>query len=746
MSLNCAKISQMEKRFDPGKTEKELYDFWESQGYFTPEIDKNKESYCIVMPPPNANGSLHVGHAYFVTLQDIMARWQRMRGKSVLWLPGADHASIATQVTFERELAKKGKTRFDLGRESFYKACFEFTQKNKQKMYLQLKQLGASCDWTREKFTLDEDVTKIGYKTFYQLNKDNLVYRDWRSVSWCPRCATALSDLEVNYKEEDSKLWYISYSLKDSKENIIIATTRPETMLGDTAVAVNPKDKRYKNMIGKIVVLPLINREIPIVADEMVDVEFGTGAVKITPAHDPDDFAVAQRHNLDVISVIGFDAKMTSEAGKDFEGLTTINARNKIIGMLKSKGCLVKEEEYKHRVGVCERCKTVIEPLVSLQWFIKMNDMAKKASDAVKEGEVKIIHKRFEKTYFNWMDNIRDWCISRQLWWGQRLPIWYCGLEGLSQLQKALNPDLVEKYKNSKGCGEVFIGDKPPNKCPKCGNTVYIQDPDTFDTWFSSGQWPYSTLGYPDSKDYKYFYPTSVMETGYEILFFWVARMIMLGIYRTGKIPFKDVYLHGLIRDAFGQKMSKSKPETAIDPTDTIKGYGADALRMSLVFGASAGTDVIATKEKIEGMRNFANKIWNASRFISFILKDAKEFEIDKVSNHKDDVGVLKRYKSVEAKINSDLEKYRFGQALETLYHFLWDDYCSIYIEQTKDRREQALPALLNVLINSLKLLHPFAPFVTEAIYQSLRKQADPKGNSILFKDKALMISVWPSV
>lgn len=736
----------MEKRFDPAKTEKALYSFWENQGYFTAKIDKKREPFCIIMPPPNANGSLHIGHAYFVTLQDIMCRWQRMLGKVVLWLPGADHASIATQVTFEKELAKKGKTRFDLGRESFYKACFEFTQKNKQKMYLQLKLLGASCDWTREKFTLDKDVTKISYKTFYQLNKDNLVYRDWRSVSWCPRCSTALSDLEVNYKEETSKLWYIRYPLKNSPEAITVATTRPETMLGDTAVAVNPKDKRYKNLIGKIVSLPLTDREIPIIADKMVDMEFGTGAVKITPAHDTDDFSVGKRHNLNVIPVIGFDAKMTSEAGKEFEGLSIKDAREKVIEMLKSSGNLIKEEEYRHRVGVCERCKTVVEPLVSLQWFIKMDGMAKKASEAVRKGKINIIPKRFGKTYFNWMDNIKDWCISRQLWWGQRLPIWYCGLEGLSQLQKTLNPDLVEKYKNNKGCGEVFIGDKPPKKCPKCGRSVYIQDPDTFDTWFSSGQWPYSTLGYPDSKDYKYFYPTSVMETGYEILFFWVARMIMLSLYRTGKVPFKVVYLHGLVRDAFGQKMSKSKPETAIDPTETIKDYGADALRMSLVFGASAGTDVVITKEKIEGMRNFANKIWNASRFISLILQDVKNREIDKVSNHEDDLNIMARYKSVEAKINSDLEKYRFGQALEALYHFLWDDYCSIYIEQTKDRKEQALPTLLNILINSLKLLHPFAPFVTEAIYQSLRKQADPEGRSKLFKDKALMISSWPSV
>jgi len=559
-------------------------------------------------------------------------------------------------------------------------------------------------------------------------------------VSWCPRCATALSDLEVVYKEEKSKLWLIKYLFKDKSGFVTVATTRPETMLGDTAVAVNPSDDRYKDKVGKKVVLPLVDREIPIVADKMVDPEFGTGAVKITPAHDPDDFIVGKQHKLEVIQVIGFDGKMTKAAGKEFQGLEVLQARKKVISLLKEKGLLVKEKKYQHRVGHCERCKTTVEPLVSLQWFIKMKSLAEKAVKAVRSDEVKIVPRRFEKTYFNWLENIRDWCISRQLWWGHQLPIWYCGTKGLSELQKGMNPDLAKGIEG--GCGEVYVGENPPKKCKKCGGTKFIRDPDTFDTWFSSGQWPYSTLGYPDKKDYQYFYPTSVMETGYDILFFWVARMMMLGTYRTGKVPFKTIYLHGMVRDVFGKPMSKSRPETCVDPSQTVKEYGTDALRMALIYGTSAGNDVVVGEKKIESMRNFTNKIWNASRFIHMIA-DQEDWSIDlnKESENSDDKVILKKLDQAVKAVSADLNSYRFGQALEKIYQFFWHEFCDSYLEKTKDRRAEALPTLVHVLITSLKLLHPFAPFLTEAVYQVFVKKLKGK---LGFDTDYLIISSWP--
>ncbi len=736
----------MDKQWNHLEFEAKIYSQWEENDFFSPKIGQDKSSFCIIMPPPNANGSLHIGHAKGAAIQDIMLRWHRMMGQPTLGLQGADHAGILTQVVFERELENQGKNRHELGREEFNRQCLEFTLKNKKRIYDQIRDLGVSCDWTREKFTLDEDVTQTTYNTFYQLYQDKLVYRDYRMISWCPRCQTALSDLEVEYDQEKSNLWYIKYPIKKSDNYITVATTRPETMLGDTAVAVNPDDKRYQDLVGKQAILPLVNREIPIIADKMVDSEFGSGAVKITPAHDPDDFRTGEKHDLEKIQIIGFDGRMTEQAG-EFQGLTTKEAREKIIQRLETENYLVKTDQYEHRVGHCERCKTQVEPLISLQWFIKMDKMAKKGLEAVKKEKIKMFPKHFKKTYYNWLENIRDWCISRQLWWGHRLPIYYCGTEGLSDLQKNMNPKLVAEHKQ--GCGKIFVGDQPPTKCPECGSSDWVQDPDTFDTWFSSGQWPFSTLGYPDGKDYQYFYPTSVMETGYDILFFWVARMIMLGLYRTNQIPFETVYLHGMVRDAFGEPMSKSKPETLIEPDETIDTYGADALRMALVYGTSAGNDVGIGDDKIRAMRNFSNKIWNAARFIKMNLKTRStkseirnNLEIQNSKLDKQDSEIIEELNETIKEVNSQMEAFRFGQALEDIYQFFWHEYCDIYLEECKGRREEALPTLIHVLITSLKLLHPYAPFVTEAIYQEFKQELP---DHPLFEPEMLIIAPWPA-
>jgi valyl-tRNA synthetase len=731
----------MDKRWKHQEFEENIYKNWEDNGYFTPEIDKDKQPFCIIMPPPNANGSLHIGHAKGVTIQDIMLRWHRMMGEPTLGLPGADHAGILTQVVFEKKLEEEGKSREVLGREEFNKQCLEFTLNNKEHMYNQIRDLGASCDWTRETFTLDEEVSNTVNKTLKTLYDDDLVYRDYRMISWCPRCQTALSDLEVEYEQKQTNLWYINYPFTNEDGQIPVATTRPETMLGDTAVAVNPDDKRYKDLIGKKLVLPLVNREIPIIADEIVDPEFGTGAVKVTPAHDPDDFQMGQNHDLDTIQVIGFNGKMTNQAGKEFEGLTTQQAREKVISQLKEKDLLEKTKKYEHRVGHCERCKTTVEPLISLQWFIKMDNMAQKGLQAVNQGEINIFPDHFEKVYSNWLENIQDWCISRQLWWGHRLPIWYCGHKGLSDLQKSMNPELVKEHE--KGCGEIYVGQNPPEKCSNCEKSDWVRDPDTFDTWFSSGQWPFTTLGYPDSEDYQYFYPTSVMETGYDILFFWVARMIMLGLYRTDKKPFENVYLHGMVRDAFGEPMSKSRPETLIEPDETVEEYGADALRMALVYGTSAGNDVGVSEDKIRSMRNFSNKIWNAARFIMMNLEHAetKPKEFDPANLYSADEKIINQMNKTIEKVNTQMDKFMFGQALEDIYQFFWHEFCDVYLESTKDRRDEALPALIHVLITSLKLLHPYAPFVTEAIYQEF-KQELPEHK--ILQPESLMIAPWP--
>jgi valyl-tRNA synthetase len=620
-------------------------------------------------------------------------------------------------------------------------------------MYDQMRSLGASCDWTREKFTLDPKITVTVLETFVKMFKQKLIFRTDRMINWCPRCQTALSDLETEYKEENSKLWFIRYVFKNENRFITVATTRPETMLGDTAIAVNPKDPRYKEFIGKTVVIPLVFREIPIVADPIVDPAFGTGAVKVTPAHDPVDFEIGQKNNLEQIQVIGFDNRMTKKAGK-YAGMTLKETREQIITELEAKGQLEKSEDYPHQVGRCERCGCILEPQISRQWFVKTKTLAKSAIKAVKSKKTRILPSHFEKIYFQWMDNIRDWCISRQLWWGQQIPVYYCGTEHLSPLQKLQNPQLGGK--DVAGCGEIIASIEKPKKCPKCGSKELVQDPDTLDTWFSSGQWPYTTLGFPQGKDYKTFYPTTVMETGYEILFFWVARMMMMGLYRTKKVPFKTVYLHGLVRDAFGKKMSKSKGNS-INPLEVTAKYGTDSLRMALVFGSTPGKDLSLSDEKIMAMRNFANKVWNASRFVleQNAIRDT-QYVIRKTqapsssshvshityhdASHPDDKWIVEELNKTIKSVTEDIEKFKLGQAAESLYEFFWHVYCDKYIEMTKNRRTEAQETLLHVLSQSLTLLHPFMPFLTEEIWQRGKKIA-PKH----FSSDLLISHQWPS-
>jgi len=727
----------MDKTYEPQKTEKEIYQFWEKGKYFTPKIIQGKKPFTIIMPPPNANAPLHVGHGLVIAIEDIMVRYHRMLGQPTLYLQGSDHASIATQVSFEKKLTKEGLTRYNLGRKKFFTEVMKFTLNNKKIIENQTRMIGASCDWTRNSFTLDPKFDEPIYATFKKLYTDGLIYRAERMINWCPRCQTALSDLEVQHKETRSKLWYIRYPLKSGKKFIVVATTRPETMLGDTAVAVNPQDKRYKNLVGETVILPLMNREIPIIADKAVDSEFGTGAVKITPAHDPVDFEIGRQHKLISIKVIDYNGKMAKRAGR-YAGLEVKEARKRILADLKKLGLLEKEEAYTHSVGHCERCKTIIEPLISLQWFIEIKPLTQAAIEVVKKEKIKIIPHRFEKIYLNWMENIRDWCISRQLWWGHQLPVWYCGSKNISPLQKQMN-----KIPETKGCGEIIVSVETPQKCPECGNQNLIRDPDTLDTWFSSGQWPFNTLGWlENTQDFQYFYPTSVMETGYEILFFWVARMIMLGFYATGQKPFETVYLHGMVRDVFGKKMSKSRPETSIDPMETVKNYGADALRMALVMGNAPGTDSSLSENKIKGMRNFANKIWNAARFV-LTNPQNKEHRTKNIGKHKDDIWILDETKKTAKQVTQLINRYRFDLAAETIYQFFWHTFCDKYLEMSKKRQDEAQPTLLYILETSLKLLHPFMPFITEKIWQ-LARTNNKQQTTRLFKEKALIIAKWP--
>ncbi|KRQ87236.1 Valine--tRNA ligase [Caloramator mitchellensis] len=691
------------KNYNPKEFEERLYSEWLEKGYFTPKVDKNKEPFTIVIPPPNITGQLHMGHALDNTLQDVLIRWKRMQGYSTLWLPGEDHASIATEVKVEAELEKQGLYKKEMGREKFLEKVWEWSDKYRNRIKEQLMKLGSSCDWTRERFTMDEGLNRAVREVFVRLYEKGLIYQGNRIINWCPKCMTALSDAEIEYEEKQGNFYHIKYPAKSGEEYVIVATTRPETMLGDVAVAVNPKDERYKNLIGKTLILPLVNREIPVVADEYVDMEFGTGVVKITPAHDPNDFEVGQRHNLPQIVVMNEDGTMNELAGK-YQGMDRYEARKSVIDDLKAQGLLIKIEEHNHNVGTHDRCSTVVEPLLSKQWFVKMQPLAEPAIKAVKEGKVQFIPDRFSKVYFNWMENIQDWCISRQLWWGHRIPVWYCD-----------------------DCGKLTVQADDATKCVHCGSNNIHQDEDALDTWFSSALWPFSTLGWPENtEDLKYFYPTSVLVTGYDIIFFWVARMIFSGIEHMGEVPFKYVFIHGIVRDSQGRKMSKSLGN-GIDPLEIIDQYGADALRFTLVTGNSPGNDMRFYMERVEAARNFANKIWNAARFAMMNLdENIQNYEAENLNNA--DKWIISRLNEVVKEVTENLNKFELGIALQKIYDFIWSEICDWYIELIKPRlygddlkdKAAAQFTLKTVLVDSLKLLHPFMPFITEEIYKHL--------------------------
>ncbi|MDK2799737.1 MAG: valyl-tRNA synthetase [Clostridiales bacterium] len=705
------------KTYDPQQVEERLYNEWIEKGYFRAEVDPNKKPFTIVIPPPNVTGQLHMGHALDETLQDILIRWKRMQGYSTLWLPGTDHAGIATQIKVEEALRKEeGLTRYDLGREKFLERVWEWKNTYGNRIINQLKKLGNSCDWSRERFTMDEGCSKAVKEVFVNLYNKGLIYRGNRIINWCPKCITALSDAEVEYEEKAGHFWYVKYYVKDSEEFITIATTRPETMLGDTAVAVHPDDERYKHLIGKTLILPLVNREIPVIADEYVDKEFGTGAVKITPAHDPNDFEIGLRHNLPQIKIMNDDATINEHGGK-YEGMDRYEARKAIVEDLTGAGLLLQTKDHTHNVGQCYRCGTTVEPITSKQWFVKMKPLAEEAIKVVKNGTIQFVPDRFSKIYLNWMENVHDWCISRQLWWGHRIPAYYC-----------------EK------CGETIVSKEDLTECTKCGGKIE-QDPDVLDTWFSSALWPFSTLGWPEeTEDLKYFYPTSVLVTGYDIIFFWVARMIFSGMEHMKKEPFKYVFIHGIVRDAQGRKMSKSLGN-GIDPLEVIEKYGADALRFTLATGNSPGNDMRFYWERVEASRNFANKIWNASRFVLMNLEidENKLPEIDQLML--EDKWILSRYNNLVKEVTDNLDKFELGIAVQKLYDFIWDEFCDWYIELVKprlydkesDNRLEAQYVLTYVLSNTLKLLHPFMPFITEEIWQHLPHEGE-----------SIMISSWP--
>jgi valyl-tRNA synthetase len=698
---------EMPRAYEPSEVEQKWYGFWLEKGYFTPKIDPEKKPFVIIMPPPNVTGELHIGHALTATLEDIMTRWHRMKGEPTLWLPGFDHAGIAAQVVVEQMLAEEGLDRHQLGRDKFLDRMRQWADKCRQIIAEQHQRLGASCDWSREHFTLDEGPSRAVRTTFVHLYDKGVIYRGERIINWCPRCATALSELEVEHKEIQGHLYYVRYHLAESdKDFITVATTRPETILGDTAVAVSPKDERFKAIVGKEVVLPAVNRVIPIVADEAVDPSFGTGAVKITPAHDPVDFEVAQRQGLPLVNILNLDATMNENAGP-YAGLDRFSCRQAILADLDKDGLLVKVEPYVHSVGYCDRCQTVIEPMASKQWFIRTQPLAQPAIKAVREGRITIIPDRFTKVYLNWMENIRDWCISRQLWWGHRIPVWYC-----------------------QDCGELTVTIEDTKSCRHCGSANIEQDPDVLDTWFSSGLWTHSTLGWPDdTESLRYFYPTTVMETGYDILFFWVARMIMMGLENTGDIPFHIIYLHGLVRDEKGEKMSKIKGNV-LNPVDTLEKYGTDALRFALSTGTSPGNDIKLTPARLEAGRNFANKLWNATRFIIRNIKTSDtNMEIQWNLLPVEDRWILSRLSHTISSVTSLMEDFQFGEAQRQIHDFLWGEFCDWYIEIAKIRLGFAdkevvspLPVLVFVLETSLRLLHPFMPFITEELWQNLKK------------------------
>ncbi len=715
---------ELAKTYDPKGIEDRLYQKWLDKKYFHAEVDHSKTPFTIVIPPPNITGQLHMGHALDNTMQDILIRFKRMQGYNALWQPGTDHASIATEVKIIEKLKEQGIDKHDLGREKFLERAWDWKKEYGGRIISQLKKLGSSCDWDRERFTMDEGCNKAVTEVFCKMHEKGWIYKGSRIINWCPVCNTSISDAEVEYEEQAGHFWHIKYPLIEedgsvsTKEFLEFATTRPETMLGDTAVAVNPDDDRYKSIIGRKVLLPIVNREIPIMADSYVDMEFGTGVVKITPAHDPNDFEVGKRHNLPVINIMNDDATINKNGGK-FEGMDRYEARKAIVEELDKMGLLVRIEDYSHNVGTHDRCKTTIEPLVKEQWFVKMDELIKPAVEAVKNGDIKLIPKRMEKTYFNWTDNIRDWCISRQLWWGHRIPAYYCD-----------------------ECGEVVVAKKMPEVCPKCGCTHFTQDPDTLDTWFSSALWPFSTLGWPEqTEDLKYFYPTDVLVTGYDIIFFWVIRMIFSGYEQMGERPFKTVLFHGLVRDSQGRKMSKSLGN-GIDPLEIIDQYGADALRLTLITGNAPGNDMRFYYEKVEANRNFANKVWNASRFIMMNM-EGKEITVPAASELEPvDKWILSKCNTLVKDVTENMENYDLGIAVQKVYDFIWDEFCDWYIEMVKPRlynsddaksQNAALYTLKSVLIDALKLLHPYMPFITEEIFCTLQSE-----------EESIMISRWP--
>ncbi len=706
---------ELPKTYDPKASESRLYQFWLDGGFFDAEVDKNKKPYSIVLPPPNVTGQLHMGHAFDDTLQDILIRTKRMQGYAALWMPGTDHAGIATQIKVEEQLRKEGLTRYDLGREKFLERVWQWKEQYGSRIVRQMHSMGCSCDWRRLRFTMDEGCSKAVKEVFIDLYQKGYIYKGSRIINWCPHCTTALSDAEVEYTDKPGHLWYIRYPLTDGSGDLVVATTRPETMMGDTGVAVNPEDERFKHLVGKTCILPIMNREIPIVADDYVELGFGTGAVKMTPAHDPNDFEVGLRHNLEVIRCIADDGTI-NENGGPYQGMDRYECRKAIVKDLEEQGYLVKTEDYSHNVGTCYRCHNDVEPLISAQWFVKMAPLAKEALRVAYDGDIRFVPERFTKTYTNWMENVHDWCISRQLWWGHQIPAYYCD-----------------------DCGEMTVSKETVTVCPKCGSTHVRQDEDVLDTWFSSALWPFSTMGWPDkTPELEYFYPTSVLVTGYDIIFFWVARMIFSGMEQMKQIPFKDVFIHGIVRDDKGRKMSKSLGN-GIDPMEVIDKYGADALRFTLSTGIAPGNDTRFYYERVEANRNFCNKIWNASRFLLMNL-EVEDFDLPQQLDL-EDKWILSRYNTLVKEVTENIDRYELGIAADKLYSFIWDNFCDWYIELCKTRltgedqeaSRRAQRVLGHVLSGTLQLLHPFMPFITEEIWQALPHEGP-----------SIMVSKWP--
>ena len=712
MCDNC----KLEGSYNPKKFEDRIYQTWNDKGYFKPSKDKSKGCYSIVMPPPNITGKLHAGHALDDTIQDILIRYKRMQGLSTLWLPGTDHAAIATEAKIVKEMKEEGITKEDIGREKFMERAWEWKEKYGNIITSQVRKLGCSCDWSKERFTMDEGLTKAVQRVFIDLYNEGLIYKGKRMINWCPNCKTSISDAEVEYEEEPSHLWHIRYKVEGEDRYIIVATTRPETMLGDTAVAVHPSDERYKDLVGKNVILPIMNKKIPVIADRFVEKEFGTGCVKITPAHDINDYQAGINHDLEIIEVFDENRKMKNLV-PEYEGMDALEVRPLIVEKLKEIGALVKIEDYNHNVGKCYRCHNVIEPMISDQWFVRMQELAKPAIEAVRSKQIKFIPERFEKNYFHWMENIQDWCISRQLWWGHRIPAYYCSK-----------------------CGNIEVAIDKPEKCSKCGEGKLIQDEDTLDTWFSSALWPFSTMGWPDeTDDMKNYFPTDTLVTGYDIITFWVSRMIVSSLKQTGKIPFENVFIHGIVRDSQGRKMSKSLGN-GIDPIEIIDEYGTDSLRFSLILGISPGNDVRYMPEKLDSARNFANKIWNVSKFVLMNIESMDLSKADKNKFTYEDKWILSKLNNLKQEVKVNLDKFELGVALQKIYDFIWGEFCDWYIEMSKARlyneecttRIEAGYVLKTVLADSLKLLHPYMPFITEEIYTKLTNE------------ESIMISSWP--